>query len=266
MFSLQDVVRNTLHKPPFIVIHGGAGVGKTSFAATAPNAIFIPVEDGLGVLDVATFPEPKKAEEISMMMNTLLTQQHSYQWLVVDSMTAMEKKIWTDLCSKSNSNSIEDVGGGYGKGFTQTLEWVNKFINDLRYLREVKGMGIILIAHTKIKTINPPDKASYDTYMLNVHDKIADFIHTQADIVAYCELEALVRTKEMGFGHEQGTIKETGNRLMHCYSSNRYTSKNRYKITQPLPMDFMVLMQEIGKSVPQSVSTITTTTEAQNNG
>ena len=265
MFSLQNIVQNTVNKPPFIVLHGNAGVGKTTFASEAQNAIFIPVEDGLGLLDVATFPEPKTAEEVSMMMNTLLTQEHNYQWLVIDSLTSMEKKIWTDLCKQSNSNSIEDVGGGYGKGFTRTLEWINKFINDLRNLREKRGMGIILIAHTKVQTINPPDKAGYDQYTLNVHSKVADFIHTQADIVAYCELETLIRKEDVGFGNEQGKANETGKRILHCYASNKYTSKNRYRIQQPLPMEFNALMQAIGNNIPQPKNNTQPTTEVQNN-
>ena len=94
MFSLSQVKRNTLNKPPFIVLHGDAGVGKTSFCASAANAIFIPVEDGLGALDVATFPEPKTAEEVTMMIQTLMNEDHNYQWLVIDSATALEKKLW----------------------------------------------------------------------------------------------------------------------------------------------------------------------------
>ena len=236
-FSLASVVRNNLNKPPIIVLHGDAGVGKTTFGATAPNCIFIRAEDGLGMLDVPTFPEPKDADEVTQQMNVLLNENHGYQWLIIDSITALEKKLWTQLCKKSNTTSIEDVGGGYGKGYTQSLEWTNQFINDMRKLRDTKGMGIILIAHSKISTINPPDKASYDQYTLNVQPKLADFIHTQADIVAYCELEQLIKQEDKGFNKMQGKAKETGNRVLHCYSSKKYTSKNRYGIQAPIAMD-----------------------------
>jgi hypothetical protein len=249
MSYLQQVVRNTLNKPPIIVVHGGAGVGKTTFAAQAPDCIFIPVEDGLGMLDVATFPEPIKVNEITMMMKSLVDEDHNYQWLVIDSITAMEKKLWSDLCNQGNVSSIEELGGGYGKGFTKALEWTNQLIADMRYLRQVKSMGIILIAHSNITTVNPPDKASYDQYTLNVNKKLADFIHTQADIVAYCELEKLIKQEDKGFGQNQGKVTETGRRLLHCYSSTKYTSKNRYGIQQPIEMSFATLMNEIGNNI-----------------
>lgn len=252
MFSLQNVVRNTLNKPPFIVVHGDAGVGKTTVAAGAPNNIFIPVEDGLGMLDVDTFPEPKNMTEVKQMMNVLLNEDHNYQWVTIDSATALEKKLWRELCEKSNAESIEEVGGGYGKGFTKALEEVSTFITDLRKLREVRGMGIILIAHTKVSTFNPPDKASYDQYTLNVNAKLADFIHTQADIVGYAELEQLIKQEDKGFNQKQGKATETGRRLLHCYSSKKYTSKNRYGIQQPIDLDFNVLMNNIAANMPQN--------------
>lgn len=255
MFSLQSVVQNSLNKPPIIVLHGDAGVGKTTFAAGAPNAIFIPVEDGLGALNVATFPEPANATEVEQMMKVLLTEQHSYQWLVIDSLTAMEKKLWSELCKQGNVESIEDVGGGYGKGYTKSVERISKFITDLRNLRDQRGMGIILIAHSKVNTFNPPDKASFDQYTLNVNAKLADFIHTQADIVAYCELEQLIREVDQGFGRTQGKVNETGRRILHCYSSKKYTSKNRYGIQQPINMDFNELMTHIAACMPQQQQT-----------
>jgi len=265
MFTLSQVVRNKLDKPPFIVIHGAAGVGKTSFAAGALNPIFIPVEDGLGVLDVATFPEPKKAEELTMMIQTLMKEDHNYKWLVIDSLTSLEKKLWKDLTQKDNAESIEDVGGGYGKGYTRAVEWSTQLINDLRELRRVKGMGIVLIAHSKVTTFNPPDKSSYDHYTLNVNPKMADFIHTQADIVAYCELEQLIRQEDKGFGAKQGKVTETGNRVLHCYSSNKYTSKNRYGIQTPIPMNWSELMKHVAASMPQQQQTQSTTTQQGTN-
>jgi hypothetical protein len=253
MSFLQSIQRNSFNKNPIIVLHGDAGVGKTTFAAQAPNAIFIIAEDGLGILSVDHFPKPETAKDVNSQLQDLINQEHNFQWLVVDSVTALEKKIWADLCTESNTNSIEDVGGGYGKGYTQSLEFIDKFIRNLQKLRDQRGMGIILIAHTKTQTINPPDKASYDQYVLNINNKIGDYIHTQADIVAYCELEQMIKQEDTGFGRAQGTSVETGNRILHCYSSKKYTSKNRYGIKSPLPMDFNTLFNTIAaNATPQS--------------
>ena len=52
MPKLDSVKRSFNQAPPRIVMYGVGGVGKSTFAASAPNPIFIPVEDGISTLDV----------------------------------------------------------------------------------------------------------------------------------------------------------------------------------------------------------------------
>ena len=54
--SIASLRRHNGRKPPRILIHGVAGVGKTTFAAGAPAPVFICTEDGLGTLDATQFP------------------------------------------------------------------------------------------------------------------------------------------------------------------------------------------------------------------
>ena len=49
--SLQSIRRERVSRPPIIVVYGGPGVGKTTFAAGAPGAIFVRTEDGLGNIE-----------------------------------------------------------------------------------------------------------------------------------------------------------------------------------------------------------------------
>jgi hypothetical protein len=85
-----------------------------------------------------------------------------------------------------------------------------------------------------------------------VNAKLADFIHTQADIVGYAELEQLIKQEDKGFNQTQGKATETGRRILHCYSSKKYTSKNRYGIQRPIDLDFNVLMSNIAANMPQN--------------
>ena len=54
--SLAQLTRANAPKPPRILIHGVAGVGKTTFAAEANNPVFVQTEDGLGTIPAANFP------------------------------------------------------------------------------------------------------------------------------------------------------------------------------------------------------------------
>jgi ABC-type iron transport system FetAB ATPase subunit len=51
--DLKSISKNVA-KPPRIAIYGPPGIGKTTFAAGAPNPVFILTEDGLGDLEYHT--------------------------------------------------------------------------------------------------------------------------------------------------------------------------------------------------------------------
>ena len=46
MALLQNVITGKQPVPPRIMIYGSEGVGKSTFAANAPKAVFIQTEDG----------------------------------------------------------------------------------------------------------------------------------------------------------------------------------------------------------------------------
>ena len=48
MSLLNQVKTGKEAQPPRIMIYGSEGVGKSTFAASAPKPIFIQTEDGLG--------------------------------------------------------------------------------------------------------------------------------------------------------------------------------------------------------------------------
>ena len=48
--SIANIIHNESPKAPRILIHGVAGVGKTTFAAESLKPVFIITEDGMGTL------------------------------------------------------------------------------------------------------------------------------------------------------------------------------------------------------------------------
>jgi hypothetical protein len=62
--SLASLKQTTTLTPPRILIHGVAGVGKTTFAASADRPVIIATEEGLGTLDVPHFPLARSFTEV----------------------------------------------------------------------------------------------------------------------------------------------------------------------------------------------------------
>ena len=56
MSLISSITKGREAQPPRIMIYGSEGVGKSTFAASAPKPIFIQTEDGLGEIDCRKFP------------------------------------------------------------------------------------------------------------------------------------------------------------------------------------------------------------------
>ena len=71
--SLASLRQTTSLTPPRILIHGVAGVGKTTFAAKSDRPVIIATEEGLGTLDVPHFPLARRPSTRSWSRSTRST-------------------------------------------------------------------------------------------------------------------------------------------------------------------------------------------------
>ena len=51
MSLISSITKGREAQPPRIMIYGSEGVGKSTFAALAPNPVFVQTEDGLSEID-----------------------------------------------------------------------------------------------------------------------------------------------------------------------------------------------------------------------
>ena len=225
------------NKPPRIVLHGVHGVGKTTYAASAPSPIFIPTEDGLTTIDVPHFPVAKTLDDVFNYMGLLIKDDHQYKTFVMDTADWMEKLIWEKVCADHNVKNIEDVGGGYGKGYTYALKCWDKTLEGFEKIR-AKGMAVVILAHNEIKTYNPPDGAAYDRYQIKLNVKAATKLEEWADAVLFANFVVYTDEKEK-------KAVSSNERVIHTKSSPAWRTKTRYKLPETLPMDFNALLTAI---------------------
>jgi hypothetical protein len=140
---------------PRILIHGVAGVGKTTFAAGSLKPVFVLTEDGLGTLDVPRFPLAKTFDEVMEALAALYTDAHEFETIVVDSVDWLEPLIWQRACRDNDWASIE--AAGYGKGYVAALDLWRQYLEGLNARRDQRGMTVIQIAHTDIKRFDSPE-------------------------------------------------------------------------------------------------------------
>ncbi|MEK9896208.1 MAG: ATP-binding protein, partial [Burkholderiaceae bacterium] len=120
-FDLSQVKKTSGLKPPFIVVYGQAGVGKTTLGAQAPNPVFLQTESGEGTLEINAFPQVKDFSEMLEAIASLIEHEHDYETLVIDSLDHLEPIIWKEVCKTQGIDSIEKLG--YGKGYVFALDY-----------------------------------------------------------------------------------------------------------------------------------------------
>jgi hypothetical protein len=176
--KLGLIKRGKLGLPPRVLIFGPEGVGKTSLAADA-GALFLDLEGGSGQLDVARYPfnpgehdelRPRDYDQVVAAVEDLIANPgHGYPAICLDTGDALEALIHAHLCKKNGGvNSIEKVGGGYGKGYRAAVEELRRFQSKLDQLR-AQGVLVIILCHSQTVTFKNPEGEDFDRYTLKVH-------------------------------------------------------------------------------------------------
>jgi hypothetical protein len=233
MSLLNNIQKGKRQSPPRLLIYGIEGVGKSTLAASAPDPIFIPTEDGLDRINCDSFPLCQSFDEMMACIKTLRDENHSYKTVAIDSLDWGEKLIFAHVCKVFGAKHIEKADGGYGRGYEHALTYWLQLIDALRQLRDEKGMVILLIAHAKIETHNDPESTPFDRFSPKLHKK------ANALLCEWCDA-TLLATRE--FGAAKGE-KGGGKRILRCIPSATCVAKNRYNIPEIIPLDWSSLMQ-----------------------
>ena len=229
---LQKIHHGKKQQPPRILLYGTEGIGKSTFGASAPNPIFIPTEDGIDQLETDSFPLCKTFDDCMACITALASEEHDYQTVVLDTADWAERLIFDSLCQQYNAKSIEKVDGGFQRGYELALNYWRQLIDGLRYLRETKGMIVIILAHTKVETHTDPESTAFDRFSPKLHKK------ANALLCEWCDA-ILMATRERSAAKGE---KSGGERVLRCVTSSSCVAKNRYNLPEVLPLDWPALM------------------------
>lgn len=209
-FDLKSLSQEATIKAPRILLLGTEKIGKTTFACgskveggivteiglNSPVVISMKGEEGADEFAVPKFPVAMSHDDVMEAIGSLYSEDHDMQTVVLDSASALEPLIWSSLCDKAKVETIEKVGGGYGKGYIEALDFWRKITDGLDALRASKGMASIIIGHTKVKSVNNPDTEPYDAYMMDINDKAANLLYRWADLILFANVKVMVKTGE----------------------------------------------------------------------
>jgi hypothetical protein len=256
-------------KPARIVMHGGDGVGKSSFWAQAPAPVFICTEDGATRIAVPKFPLCTDWQMFTDCLRALGREAHEFKTLVIDSADWAQELMIRHVVARdfqADGDTYEQAlakFNDYGRGWRPSLaEWM-KFLQALDWLREKKGMEIALICHSAVIERKNPTGDNYQVFQPNLHhsDKISILNKTRewADLVLFAQFGLIVNSAGAKKADDKPKVgkavglKGEKARLIYAGSNPAFDAKVRagWKLPDSMPLDQAKFRQHLANNAPE---------------
>ena len=232
--NLQSLKKGMEVKPPLTLLYGVHGIGKSSWAAQAPSAVFIQTEEGLNTLDVVKFPKANSVDEVMQAITALYNEPHEFKTLVIDSIDWFEKLVHQEVRKQNGETIFAD----YGKGYKFSIPFFQRLLGGLTALRDSKNMQIILLGHAKCFAFSAPDTPNYDRYAPDLHESVCSEVEEWCENVLFANYKVFVVKEDVGFGKQEGKASGKGDRAVYTVERPAFRAKNRYWLPPELPMNY----------------------------
>lgn len=243
----MEIIRGKFPHAKKITIYGPEGIGKSTFAARFPNAVFIDTEGSTKDMDVARLPRPSSWEYLLQEIQYVKGTPGICKTLVIDTVDWAEQLCVEYICNKHQKDGIESFG--YGTGYVYTKEEFGRFLNRLEDLVET-GVNVVLTAHAHIKKFEQPDEmGAYDRWELKLGKKTssqtAPLVKEWADMLLFVNYKTYsIAVDDKGKKHKgQG-----GKRIMYTSHHPCWDAKNRYGLPDECEFDYEVIRHVVENS------------------
>lgn len=248
--SLASLTTTKSTNPPRTVIYGVDGVGKTSLAAEFPGPVlYLPTEGETPPSDVE-LTTPGVVESFHGLLDIfgeLLTEEHDFATVVVDSLDGLESLVWAATCQRLGVGSIEDPG--FGKGYVEAdVEW-GEFTSAVSALSKA-GIYVVMLAHPDISRFDSPVTDPYSRYGIKLHKRANAVIREKSDIVLFMNYRVSIREKEVARQTKVARGEGGNERVMHFVEKPGFVAKNRYSMPDSAPYKKGHGFAEIAKFLP----------------
>lgn len=226
--SLQSLRKVRADQPPRLLIYGPEKMGKTTLASEFPNPVFLQTERGeSGDLVLDSFGHLTSYAEVIEALTSLATEEHGFSTVVLDSVSALQKLIWAKVCQDSNVKTIELAGGGYGKGYIEADNLWLEVLEGLNFLRNERGMAVVLVGHAIISRFDDPETQSYSRYDIDLHKRAEALLKREVDAILLVKKDVTIKTE----GKADRARADGGDqRWIYTEGKPAFTAGNRYNM------------------------------------
>lgn len=220
-------------KPPILLIYGPEKMGKTTLAAEFPAPVFIQTEDGAsGSLELDSFGLMDSVPEILDAIAVLATEDVPFRTVVIDSISKLEKLVFAEVCRRNNWTSIEQPG--FGKGYVEADYVWSELVEACRYLRDKRGMTVILIGHAVTDRFDDPETQSYSRYAIDLHKRAKAILTREVDAILLVKKDVTIKLEGPQATQGKGRARADGGdtRWIYCVGRPAFEAGNRYDMPE----------------------------------
>lgn len=245
--ALSAATRGRIEKPPRILLYAREKIGKTGFAAGAPNPIFLCSEMGTEEYDVARI-QITEWGQLFTTVDALIADPHDYRTVVLDTLDHLEAVLhrWILDNDPKKAASMITAAGGYGKAYKVATENFRKLASKLDVLTEKRRVTVVLLAHAHIEKFNDPESDGWDQYRLKMHKEAAGFFKEWVDAVLFANLDIAAK-EEKG---EKTKALNTGDRYIFTIPPRNaaYEAGNRWALPPKIKLRWSAFAEALAAS------------------
>lgn len=204
-------------KPARIVLlYADAGMGKTTLATKAPKSIILDLENGSkDIIGIEREEKAKtKQERIAFYREFVKSDKKT---LIVDSMSFIEKKE-IDYIITTDFGGDETKFNSFMVGYKHLKRSLIGEIEIFEKIREA-GKNVIIIAHSRTKTVSDPMGADFDRYEPDIHKDVVSSIAAKCDAIFFMRQQIRV--------DNDNKAKSNMDRVLYTQPHPAYLAKTR---------------------------------------
>ncbi len=228
-FDPRTITNSTTNRAPKGIVYGPPGVGKTTFGACG---LIVNAENGIPQKLIADHTEYfSDWPQMKQCLDWLGCMDHNYGVVTIDTIDWMLRRLeeyvsGVDGTSQKMTSTLNKSQGGYGNGKLVLRNHVYQYLLPLLDKLVNNGVAVLLLAHTTRRELTTQDGATYEKSMPKIHADLSDVFIEWSDFVgAACMMS----------GERALILRETG----------QLVAKNRYGITDPIPLSWDALVSAI---------------------
>ena len=238
MSLLSQITTEAPSQPARVYLYASEKWGKTSWAAHAPKPLFLMTQGETGLLDLISCGQvrptahlPKDFQSWPDLLNAVRAverEPHDYQTLVIDTANGAERLLSDHILDVEFKGQQTGKGGynSYAAGDLACIPHWQGFLRQLDAVRVRRKMSIILLAHSKVKSVNNPEGDDYDQLRPEGLDKLWPLTHKWASIIAAGSYKVFVKNDKASGGRD---------RVIRLRSSAAVVAGNRYGLPDEIP-------------------------------